>query len=181
MNKRIKSMITTLRAYPIWLNLVGYQSLWFLAIFTGNSSLLPFAIGLAVHFWLTTERKKEAMMVMLCTLAGVTIDSTLTLSGVYLFDPQPTAFPIPWWLLGIWLAFSATIRRGLRFFIDRPPLALLSAGIGAPFAYMSASRLGAVVFPMGYINTAFIVAAAWVPLMALLIFTSRWIDSRKIT
>ncbi len=172
-------MIKTLRAYPIWLNLIGYQSLWFLAIFTGNYSLLAFALGLAAHLWLSPERVKEVTMVMFCAVIGVTIDSVLTVSGVYVFDPQPTLLPIPWWLLGIWLAFAATIRHGLRYFIARAPLALISAAIGAPFAYLSASRLGAVVFPLGYLKTALIVSAAWIPLMALLIITSRWIDSRK--
>lgn len=177
-NNRTKPMIKTIRAYPVWLNLLGYQLLWFLAVFTGNYSLIAFSIGLAAHLWLTSERLKEFTLMMFCTVIGVTIDSVLTVSGVYLFDPQPTGLPIPLWLVGIWLAFSATLRHGLRFFIARPPLALLSAAIGAPFAYMSASRLGAVVFPLGYLNTALIVAAAWVPLMALLIVTSRWIDSK---
>lgn len=171
-------MITSLRAYPIWLNLAGYQLLWFLAIFTGNYSLVALAICLTAHFWLSPERVKEVTLMMFCTVIGVTIDSTLAVSGVYLFDPMPDQIPIPWWLLGIWLAFSATLRRGLRFFIARPPLALLSAAIGAPLAYLSAARLGAVSFPLGYINTALIIAAIWVPFMALLIATSRWIDSR---
>ena len=171
-------MIKTIRAYPVWLNLLGYQSLWFLAIFTGDYSLIAFGIGLAAHLWLSPQRLKEITMMMFCTVIGVTIDSVLAVSGVYLFDPQPTGLPIPWWLLGIWLAFSATLRHGLRFFIARPPLALLSAAIGAPFAYLSAARLGAVEFPLGYLHTALIVAVAWIPLMALLIVTSRWIDSK---
>lgn len=171
-------MINTLRAYPIWLNLAGYQILWFLAIFTGNYSLIALAICLTAHLWLSPERLKEVTLMMFCTVIGVTIDSTLAVSGVYLFDPLPDQLPIPWWLLGIWLAFSATLRRGLRFFIARPPLALMSAAIGAPIAYISAARLGAVDFPLGHANTALILASVWVPLMALLIVISRRIDAQ---
>jgi len=173
-------MISSLRSYPIWLNLVGYQLLWFLAIFTGDYSLIALAFGLTAHLWLTTERLKEITMMMFCTVLGVTIDSVLSVSGVYLFTPHPTQLPIPFWLVGIWIAFAATLRKGLRFFLDRPPLALLSAALGAPLAYLSAARLGAVSFPLGYVNTALIVAAAWVPLMCLLIVTSRWIDSQPV-
>ena len=171
-------MIKLLRGYPVWLNLAGYQSLWFLAIFTGNYSLIALSIGLAAHLWLSPERLKEITLMMFCTVIGVAIDSALAVSGVYLFDPQPAGLPIPWWLLGIWLAFSATLRHGLRFFIARPPLAIICAAVGAPLAYLSAARLGAVAFPLGYTNTALIVASAWIPLMALLIVTSQWIDSK---
>ncbi len=115
---------------------------------------------------------------LFCTIIGIGIDSALALSGVYVFDPTPLLLPIPFWLLGIWLAFSATLRRGLRFFIARPPLALVSAAIGAPLAYLSAARLGAVDLPLGYPITALIIAAIWVPLMTLLIASSRWIDAR---
>ena len=171
-------MNNILRAYPIWLNLAGYQLLWLLAIFTGNYSLIALALCLSAHLWLSPDRFKEATLMLFCTALGVTIDSTLTVFGVYQFTPLPTQLPIPLWLIGIWLAFSATLRRGLRYFIARPPLALFSAAIGAPLAYLSAARLGAVEFPLGYTNTALIVAAAWVPLMALLIVSSRWIDSQ---
>ena len=173
-------MVNSTRVYPAWLNLLGYQLLWFLAIFAGDKSLIIIVICLGVHFWLSPERMDESVMLLFCTVIGIIIDSILTLSGVYIFDPAPDLLPIPLWLVGIWLAFSATLRNGLRFFLDRPSLALACAAIGAPLAYLSAARLGAVEFPLGYLITGLIIAAVWVPLMILLIVSSRWLDSRAL-
>ncbi len=166
--------------YPAWLNLLGYQLLWFLAIFTGDKSLIIIVFFLFLHVYLSAEKVDEAAMVLFCTVVGLVIDSILTLSGIFVFDPAPDLLAIPLWLVGIWLAFSATLRLGLRFFLDRPPLALACAAIGAPLAYLSAGRLGAVEFPLGYLITGLIIAAIWVPLMVLLIVSSRWLDSRAL-
>ncbi len=173
-------MLKTSNDYPIWLNLAGYQLLWFLAVFNGNLSLIAVAISMAAHLYFVNSRGKELVLMCICICIGVVVDSSLTLMGVYIFDPTPTGLPIPWWLLGIWIAFAATLRHGLRFFIQRPPLALACAIFGAPLAYISAAKFDAVSLPLGYTKSALIVALIWIPIMLLLIYASNRIDRAHV-
>ncbi len=60
----------------------------------------------------------------------------------------------------------------------RSPLALAAGVIGAPLSYLAASKLGAVNLPMGMLRSGLILAAAWLPLMAVFIVITRAVENR---
>lgn len=165
--------------YPKLMNIIGYQAIWFGLILGGNA-FVPVAVLLVlVHSLSCTEPRREAIVLLTCTVIGFACDSLLTIVGVYHFEPMPTILPAPLWLVVIWLGFSATLRHGLSFAIEKPALGLALAAVGAPFSYLAAARLGAVNFPLGSLVTASILVGTWLVLMGLFIVIVRSVDACK--
>jgi len=108
-----------------------------------------------------------------CASMGLVMDATLAIVGIFEFTATPSFLPVPLWLILIWVGFAGTLRHGLRFFMERPMLALSAAAIGAPLIYHSASRLGAVSFPLGPLITGAVVSVAWLFLMIMFLLLSR--------
>lgn len=159
--------------YTSWMNLLLYQGIWFIAIL-GRTPYVWIAFALiGVHLFLCTDRWCELATMIAASIVGLMVDSALTLGGVFQFTPTPAILPIPLWLVAIWLAFSATLRHGLRGFMKRPLLLVLLAAMGAPLSYLGAERLGAATLPFGQIQTALILAPIWAVIMALLIVITR--------
>ena len=87
-------------AYPLWLNIVLFQSIWFLAVL-GQEKLAWLIVPLlAIHVWLVDDRLGELRLVAPVVALGVLADSVLALTGVFVFEPAPPVLPLPLWLVG---------------------------------------------------------------------------------
>ena len=163
--------------YATLFNIIGYQAIWFGSILIGNA-FVPVALLLVfVHFMACTERRREAIVLLVCTVLGFTCDILWTLAGVYIFEPTPQFMPAPMWLFAIWLGFAATLRHGLRFAMERPALGIALAAFGAPLSYLAAARLGAVTLPLDTVVSAGIFSATWIVLMGVFIVLVRRVDA----
>lgn len=152
-----------------WINLSIYQCVWFGSVLMQEGFLLPSLALLCLHLITTRNRLVEVAVVVMCGALGISTDLMLTHYGLYEFPPTLGVFGFPLWLVAIWLAFAATLRHSLRYFIAHPVLGLSSAAVGAPLSYLAASRLGAVELPMGMVNTFLVLAFIWVILMGVFI------------
>ena len=150
-------------------NFLWYQSIWFTAVLGGNDFLWLLLSLIVFHICVCDDKKSEILLMCSGAAIGVTGDSLLTHAGFFAFESVPGYFPVPLWLLAIWLGFCGTLRNSLKFMADRPILMTIAAGIFAPLIYSSAMRLGAVEFPLGHLITALLVSSSWILVISILL------------
>ena len=153
--------------YPKLLNLAIYQGIWFTAILGRESTEWVVFTILAMHVILCEDKRTELKVLFGVSGLGVLVDSMLAHTGVFVFSPSPEILPIPLWLVGIWMGFAGTLRHSLSYFIDRPRLGMLAAGISAPLSYYAGMRLDAVSFGLGLFETMLLIGLIWSHLMGL--------------
>lgn len=153
--------------YGAFLNFLGYQLLWFLAVL-GKEPVLPvLALLLLLHLALVRNRASEAALMAGAALLGSAFDLALTLAGFYRFDD--TGATLPLWLPLIWMGFAATLRHSMAFMVGRPRLMTAAATVFAPLTYLAAARFGAVSFPFGNVATALVIGLSWWAITPLLL------------
>lgn len=155
--------------YPKWLNFLLFQAIWFAAILGQEDLEWLVAALLVAHILLVADPAKELRLVLPCAAIGVAVDAALTLSGVFIFDPAPPVLPIPFWLIGIWLAFAGTFRHSMSYLLAKPMIAIPAAAIAAPLSYLAGMGLGAVSFGLDTTATAVTLALLWACMMAIFV------------
>lgn len=155
--------------YPKWLNFLLFQAIWFVAILGREDLEWLVAALLVAHVLLVADLVKELRVILPCAAIGIAVDAVLTLSGVFIFDPAPAVLPIPFWLLGIWLAFVATFRHSMSYLLAKPLIAIPAAAIAAPLSYLAGMSLGAVSFGLDTASTVIVLGLLWACMMAVFI------------
>ncbi|WP_088332136.1 DUF2878 domain-containing protein [Lacimicrobium sp. SS2-24] len=158
-------------------NLIWFQVFWFTAILAGHQALLVLVMLIAVHFALLRDRRKELLLVILCAPVGIVVDSLLTYFSVFVFSAQ-VGLLIPFWLMGLWVAFVATLRHGMAFFLPRPYLAATAGAIAGPLSYYAGHRLGAVDFGLPLLHTLMLLSALWAILFPLFVSITNRLEHR---
>lgn len=163
-----------------WLNLLGYQLVWFLLVrgAAGGRLVWPLLAGaLFVLIQLATAAhvRHELRLLVAALLIGVAVDGMAAATGWLRYaSPSPALPPggAPVWILMLWACFSTTINRSLAVLRERPWLAAFLGGLGAPMAYLAAARgWGAVQFSP-WPGAAWI-AASWALALPLLLFINQ--------
>ncbi|MDX1802072.1 MAG: DUF2878 domain-containing protein [Marinobacter sp.] len=129
-------------------NFILFQAGWFLCVvYPGGPSAVA-ALGLVIaHLFLVSQRAaRELQFILLGTFLGSLIDSLWFHLDV-MSSSTGTALWAPLWLVGIWALFMTTLAHSLAWVGRKVWLPFLLAPISGPFAYWSASRLGAVSLP----------------------------------
>ncbi|MBN44312.1 MAG: hypothetical protein CML94_02255 [Rhodobiaceae bacterium] len=101
----------------------------------------------------------KAHQILLPALIGITIDSSLTFFGIFIFPDS--SLIIPFWLIVLWINFSTTLNLSLSFIGNNK---LLAFGLGAtalPFNYSVGERLGAVTFAEPYLFSILVLVIVW--------------------
>ncbi|MFN6972007.1 MAG: DUF2878 domain-containing protein [Rheinheimera sp.] len=160
--------------YSLIYNVVLFQLLWFTAVLGSNQYLFVVALLLALHLIWCTNRRAELFLLLSAAAAGIVCDSIMALAGVYVFASGTQTLPIPWWLIGLWLGFSATLRHSMAPLMKKPVLFTVLSMVAAPLSYLAAAKLGAVEFPLGQLTTAVVVGLYWAVLTPLLIALTRY-------
>jgi hypothetical protein len=159
--------------YPKWLNFILFQSIWFAAILGQEKLEWLVALLLAFHVILSADLKDEIKVVLMCAAVGVVADTMLTFAGVLVFDPAPSALPIPFWLIGVWLGFAGTFRHSMSYLMAKPMIAIPAAAVAAPLSYLAGMKLGAVSFGLDIGATIVVIGLLWACMMALFIRIDR--------
>lgn len=150
----------------IWVNLLGYQCSWFIAVIgASHGASWPAWTAASLlctgHLLTSEQRWLDVRLGLLAALLGALLDGLLASTGLLHYLPaQPTVPPIgcPLWILALWMAFSTTITRSLGWLRGRLRTAVLFGMTGGPLAYWAAGRgWGVVVFS----------APAWKGVLAL--------------
>lgn len=163
-------------------NLLGYQAVWFLAVYAAGAGLMwPTLLAAALFaLWQLAVSGQRSGDLRLCGTAlalGVLIDGALARSGLVSYASAAPALPpdgAPLWILGLWICFALTLNHSLRWLRGRPALAALAGAVGGPLAYLGAARLsGAVAFASPVWQPLAGLALGWGAALALLTAGSR--------
>lgn len=122
-------------------NYAGFQAGWFLLVLTRSPwALLWVAAFLLCHYrWLA--QPGEWRQVLPIMVIGAAIDLLWHLSPWVEF--AGAGWPMPLWLIGLWLMFPLTLNHSLAWLADRPLLQILGGIFGAGGSYLGGAALGA--------------------------------------
>lgn len=163
----------------LWLNIIGYQLVWFVAVSSATRARPWLGVAAAGLFimaqgFASRERAADARMLLLVVGLGVVIDGSLGASGLLRYAASRPALGAPIWILAIWAAFALTINHSLAFLRGRPAAAALLGAIGGPAAYAAAARgFGAVSFVDPEWVSLLVFACTWTVALALFAVASR--------
>lgn len=139
-----------------WLNLLGYQTAWFIAVgfaarglaWPGMLACLGFA---AISWWASPLRRSDLHLILAALACGLLLDGVLAATGWLRYAAPLPALPGPAWIATLWVAFAMTLQHSLQWVIARPAVAIAFGMIGGPLAYWGASRgFDAVAFTMPF-------------------------------
>lgn len=131
-------------------NFVAFQAAWFAAILGaahGHEALglLAVAIVIAVHAWITRDRRGELPFLAASIPVGFVVNEILHRTGAVVGRGTilPSSFA-PLWLLALWPLFATVFNESMRWMRGRPALAAAFGAVCAPLSYLGGARLGAV-------------------------------------
>jgi hypothetical protein len=153
-----------------WGNLLGYQATWLIAVIAAGRGLwwpgvlaaLAFA---ASQLALARDRRRMLLVLAAALPIGAIVDGSLAHGGLLRYAAPSPALPAggaPLWILGLWLAFAATLPCSLAFLQRRRWVAAAFGAVGAPLAYLGAAHgWQAVVFAAPSWQALLVLAGAW--------------------
>lgn len=154
----------------IWVNLLGYQCTWFIAVIgarhgTSWPAWTAASLLCTGHLLTSEQRWLDVRLGLLATLLGALLDGLLASTGLLHYSPaQPTVPPIgcPLWILALWMAFSTTLTRSLGWLRGRMRTAVLFGMAGGPLAYWAAGRgWGVVVLSAPAWKSVLVLGVGW--------------------
>lgn len=171
----------------VWANAIGYQLVWFAAVWgaaTGYWWLAPLAlIPFAAWYLSRPDGRIDAWLMPVAVLLGIVLDSALAASDLVAYAsavPSPHAAPV--WIIAIWAAFALTLRHSFRFLHGRPVLAAALGAIGAPLAFLGAAHgWHAVAFPRGTAAAMIALGIGWFVALPALIALAQHFERRQAT
>ena len=143
-----------------FLNIFVFNLLW-VGLVLGRDSLIHLTLPSLLIYLACLLRIGDLKVhqILLPAAIGITIDSSLTFFGIFIF--ADSSLIIPFWLIVLWINFSTTITLSLSFIGKNR---LVAFGLGAtalPFNYTVGERLGAVTFGEPYLFSILILALVW--------------------
>ena len=143
-----------------FLNIIIFNLLW-VGLVLGRESLIHLTLPSLLIYLACLLRIGDLKVhqILLPALIGITIDSSLTFFGIFIF-PESSLI-IPFWLIVLWINFSTTLTLSLSF-IGKNKLVAFGLGVTAlPFNYTVGERLGAVTFGDPYLFSILVIALVW--------------------
>lgn len=137
-----------------WINLLGYQAAWFVAVgFAARGLAWPGIVACvgfaALTWWHSPLRQSDLRLVAAALACGLLLDGALAATGWLHYAAPMPALPAPAWIVALWAAFAMTLQHSMQWLLARPLAAVLFGAIGGPLAYSGASRgFDAVAFNM---------------------------------
>ena len=142
------------------LNIIIFNLLW-LGLVLGRDSLIHLTLPSLLIYLACLLRIGDLKVhqILLPAIIGITVDSSLTFFGIFIFPDS--SLIIPFWLIVLWINFSTTITLSLSFIGKNK---LIAFGLGAtalPFNYTVGERLGAVTFGEPYLFSILVLVLVW--------------------
>lgn len=170
-----------MKRLPLAVNLLAYQCAWFACVL-GAAYQRP-AIGLAVacaalllHLSRAAVPKRELALVGVALMIGALFESGLVASGRVRFHETLLVGGImPLLMVVLWGVFATTLNVALRNLRRRYVLSALLAAVGAPLAYRTGEKLGALELA-DTVPALLLISAGWAVLMPLLMRAALRLD-----
>lgn len=152
------------------LNFACFQVCWLICVlYPGLLAAGLVLLFLVAHFVLVSQKRfSELQFIGLGTVVGAALDLLWFRTGI-LASTQGEVVLTPPWLVAIWAIFMTTLSHSLNWISRRVWLAFVLAPMAGPFAYWSASKLGAVTLPE-LIPSLLALALGWLVVFPLLLF-----------
>jgi hypothetical protein len=152
------------------INFVLFQAGWFACVLYPSVEAAG-AVVLIVAFhlaFISQSRLSELQFIGAGTVLGGLLDGIWFNTGV--LDNGITEFQLtPIWILGLWAAFTTTLSHSLSWISAKPWLPFVCAPVAGPFAYWSASKMGAVDMPDLTLSLVAL-ALGWLVVFPLLLY-----------
>ena len=169
-------------------NVIGYQLVWFTAVWGASRGLAWPAVIAALLFaaWqlaISRERGAEVRLVLVAIALGVVLDGALAATDLVRYAAASPALPpggAPVWILALWVAFALTLNRSLGWLTGKPLVSLLLGAIGGPLAYRAAGKLGAASLSVPRWHGLLALAVGWaVATMLLTYLAAAWLRAAR--
>jgi hypothetical protein len=155
-----------------WLvNFSIYQANWIICIKWGNTLSWVALLLLAVHFYISPCRKSDIQLIALVTVLGILLDGILKAIGFFCF--RADNFPIPFWLIIIWMTLATLPNHSLAWLKDKTYIAGLLGMVGGPLAYWAGTRLGVASFNWQLLPSLLVLGILWGLIWPTIMFMSR--------
>ena len=155
----------------LYVNALAYQAVWFSAILWGNLGAVAGCLIILILLTTSEHRGEDLKMIGFLMFLGLLVDGTLQQVGFFTF--RNSGWPIPFWLLIIWLGLAMTIHHSLSWFKDKLLLAALFGGLGGPAAYWAGTRMGAATFNWSLPTSLLVLAIIWSLMFPTIMLFSR--------
>ncbi|MBW4933261.1 DUF2878 domain-containing protein [Marinobacter sp. F4206] len=152
------------------LNFAVFQAGWLICILYPGMPAASLVVGLLIlHFVLVSQKRmSELQFIGLGTVLGASLDLLWFRTGI-LAGTEGEVLLTPPWLVAIWAIFMTTLNHSLNWISRKAWLPFVLAPIAGPFAYWSASKLGAVTLPE-LLPSLVALALGWLVVFPLLLF-----------
>lgn len=161
-------------------NIILFNLGWIACVLGGNSWAAFAVVTITwLHIHLVSGSWDEWPQLALVTLIGIVFDSVLIVSGVLQMhtadNPQLLLFYFPpFWMICLWWIFATTLRHSLKWFLDKPLLAVVCGAIGGPLTYRAGATLNGIEFGLPQFYALSLLSLSWAFLFpALLYVTNR--------
>ena len=143
-----------------FLNIVIFNLLW-VGLVLGRESLIHFTLPSLLIYLACLLRigNLKIHQILIPALIGISIDSSLTFLGIFIF-PESSLI-IPFWLIVLWINFSTTLTLSLSFISKNKIIAIVLGATALPFNYTVGERLGAVTFGDPYFFSILVLVLIW--------------------
>ena len=141
------------------INLVIYQTIWFVAAIYQQNGIAIISCLILIHFVLSPTQYKD-VKILLLALIGICVDQALFTLGVIEFTNNSAV--IPYWLMLLWCGFSLCFNHSLKWILSLPLIIQsIIGGIFGALSYFAALKFGAILTSLS-------------PTVFILIFITIW-------
>ena len=124
-----------------------------------GDGFVPVALCWLLYHVVRYSDPRERWFLPIYTALGIAMDSILAALNVYHFASD--AWPIPLWLMGLWLIFPTNFRAWATVVLVGKPWILAASAIGAALTYIGGACLSDLVFPLGELSSVVIISGCW--------------------
>ena len=170
----MKNRTSSFKRRRLLANFLGYQIIWFFTVWCIQKNLffLPLlmtALYICSHFYISDHKRTDLITIGSVSMIGIITDMVLLkLEILQLNTSQPLLINIPYWLIGIWLAFSQLLPYSLNWISRKKTIAILGGAIFGPLAYTSAIKLD-LLSTKNLFSTNIVLSIVWAILMYVFI------------
>jgi len=146
-------------------NIIGFQVGWWscvLGVQNGHAYLGPVVISifLITHIALNEDVRDEIVFIETVGVLGALVDTSFLLTSLITYQGLTFAYIAPFWIIAMWLGFSATINHSLAWLDGKWFFAFLLGAVFGPLSYIAGLKFGAVDFQISFF-TITILATVW--------------------
>jgi hypothetical protein len=102
------------------------------------------ALLIVVHLMRSSSRNREGLLILICAVVGLLVDTALIASGAIAFSASAVHALPPVWMTALWMLFGTMLCHSLSWLQQRPLLAAAMGFVSGPLAYVAGARLGAL-------------------------------------